>query len=146
MQNQFEQLLESLGSMMNTSLTPDKNQACLIRFSDNQIPVQIEEYGNDGDIAIGTILGNLPDNVFRERIFKAALSVNASSLSNIKGILGYGEVSEQFYLTDVLNMNYLDGEKLFNYLMLFSRHANIWMQAIKSGNLPDLHTLGMYHL
>ncbi|WP_348664004.1 CesT family type III secretion system chaperone [Chlamydia vaughanii] len=146
MQNQFEQLLEALGEKMNTSLAPDKNQACLIRFSTTQVPVQLEEDSNSGDLAVGTILGLLPENVFRERIFKAALSVNASPQSNIKGILGYGELTQQLYLSDVLNMSYLNGEKLFHYLNLFSMHAKIWMAALESGNLPDLHQLGMYHL
>lgn len=145
MQNQFEQLLESLGARMNTSLTPDKNHACLIRFSETQIPVQLEEFESNGEIAIGTVLGQLTDNLFRERVFKAALAVNASGLSNIKGTLGYGELSQQFYLTDILDMSYLNGEKLFNHLVFFSRHAYIWMQAIASGNLPDLHALGIYH-
>ncbi|EPP35669.1 tir chaperone family protein [Chlamydia ibidis] len=146
MQNQFEQLLESLGSLLHTSLSPDKNHACLIRFSDSQVPVQLEEDGSTGNLAVGTILGLLPDNVFRERIFKAALSVNASPQSNIKGILGYGEISQQLFLSDILDMNYLDGDKLFQYLTLFSLHAKIWMQALETGNLPDLHVLGMYHL
>ncbi|BAE81322.1 chaperone for secretion [Chlamydia felis Fe/C-56] len=146
MQTQFEQLLESLGTKLNTTLVPDKNQACLIRFSDTQVPVQLEEDGNSGDMAVGTILGILPENVFRERIFKAALSVNAAPLSNIKGILGYGEISQQLYLSDVLNMNYLNGDKLFHYLTLFSMHAKIWIAALETGNLPDLHVLGMYHL
>ncbi|AFS21238.1 CesT family type III secretion system chaperone [Chlamydia psittaci] len=146
MQNQFEQLLESLGTKLNTSLVPDKNHACLIRFSATQVPVQLEEDSTLGNIAVGTILGTLPENVFRERIFKAALSVNASPQSNIKGILGYGEISQQLYLSDVLNMNYLNGEKLFHYLNLFSMHAKIWIAALETGNLPDLHVLGMYHL
>ncbi|EGK69209.1 putative Type III secretion chaperone [Chlamydia abortus LLG] len=146
MQNQFEQLLESLGTKLNTSLVPDKNHACLIRFNNTQVPVQLEEDGTSGDIAVGTILGTLPENVFRERIFKAALSVNASPQSNIKGILSYGEISQQLYLSDVLNMNYLNGEKLFHYLNLFSMHAKIWIVALETGNLPDLHVLGMYHL
>ncbi|WP_201456858.1 CesT family type III secretion system chaperone [Chlamydia sp. 17-3921] len=146
MQSQFEQLLESLGIMLHTNLTPDKNHACLIRFSETQVPVQLEEDGNSGDLAVATMLGPLPENVFRERIFKAALSVNASPLSGIKGILGYGEISEQLYLSDILSMNYLNGEKLFQYLTFFSRHAFIWIQALQSGNLPDLHALGLYHI
>lgn len=146
MQNQFEQLLEELGQQLHTTLTPDKNHACLIRFSNTEVPVQIEEDTNPGDIVVGTLLGSLPENVFRERIFKAALSVNASPQSNIKGILGYGELSQQLYLSDVLNMRYLNGEKLFHYLNLFSMHAKIWIAALQTGNLPDLHMLGMYHL
>lgn len=146
MQNQFEQLLEELGNEMGSSFAPDANFACLIRFQENQIAVQIEEDGSDGDIVVGTILGKLPPNTFRDRIFKAALSVNASPQSNVKGILGYGEVSEQLYLTDVLNMNYLNGEKLARYLRLFSQHAYIWASALQSGSMPDLHALGMYHL
>lgn len=146
MQSQFEQLLESLGTLLHSSLTPDKNHACLIRFSETEVPVQLEEDGTSGDIAVVTILGSLPENTFRERIFKAALSVNASPLSGIKGILGYGEVTEQLYLSDTLSMNYLNGEKLFRYLTFFSRHAYIWMQALQSGKLPDLHVLGLYHI
>ena len=146
MQNQFEQLLEDLGKQLNASLAPDKNQACVIRFNNIDVPIQIEEDGNSGDIVVGTILGLLPENVFRERIFKAALSVNASPQSIIKGILGYGELTQQLYLSDVLNMNYLNGEKLFHYLNFFSMHAKIWISALQTGNLPDLHMLGMYHL
>ncbi|ANH79069.1 CesT family type III secretion system chaperone [Candidatus Chlamydia sanziniae] len=146
MQNEFEQLLEALGSLLNTTLTPDSNQACLIRFSHTNVPVQLEQGNTSGDLAVATLLGLLPDNVFRERIFKAALSVNGSPQSNIKGILGYGEISQQLYLSDILSMNYLTGEKLFQYLTLFSQHAKIWMEALETGNLPDLHVLGIYYI
>ncbi|ACZ33300.1 type III secretion chaperone, CesT family [Chlamydia pneumoniae LPCoLN] len=146
MQNQYEQLLESLAPLLNTTLAPDKNNSCLIRFSDTQVPVQIEEDGNSGDLAVSTLLGTLPENVFRERIFKAALSVNGSFQSSIKGILGYGEVTQQLYLSDILSMNYLNGEKLFEYLKLFSLHAKIWMESLRTGNLPDLHVLGIYYV
>ncbi|SPN73469.1 chaperone protein SicP,Tir chaperone protein (CesT) [Chlamydia serpentis] len=146
MQNQFEQLLESLSPLLHTTLAPDKNNSCLIRFIDTQVPIQIEEDGNSGDLAVSTILGLLPENVFRERIFKAALSVNGSFQSNIKGILGYGEVTQQLYLSDIMSMNYLNGEKLFEYLRLFAIHAKIWIESLRTGNLPDLHILGIYYV
>lgn len=146
MQNQFEQLLASLGEILNTPLAPDANFSCLIRFNNNQVGVQLEEVDNSGEIIVASTLGKLSPDAFRDRVFKAALSVNASPQSNIKGVLGFGEVSEQMYLTDQLNMSYLSGEKLAHYLQLFSAHAAIWIQALSSGSLPDLHALGMYHL
>lgn len=146
MQNQFEQLLTELGTQINSPLTPDSNNACIVCFGYNNVAVQIEEDGNSGFLVAGVMLGKLPENTFRQKIFKAALSINGSPQSNIKGTLGYGEISNQLYLCDRLNMTYLNGEKLARYLVLFSQHANIWMQSISKGALPDLHALGMYHL
>ncbi|WP_213318408.1 CesT family type III secretion system chaperone [Chlamydiifrater volucris] len=146
MQSQFEQLMEELGKEVGSPLIPDANQACKIRFAENDVAVQMEADGPDGNIAIGAILGKVPANNFRERLFKAALSVNASHQSEVKGVLAYGEVSEQLFLCDVLNMHYLDGKKLYEYALSFSKHAAIWIGAVNSGNLPDLHSLGLYNL
>ena len=146
MQNQFEQLLTELGDQLNSPLSPDENNACVVRFGYNDVAVQIEEDGNSGFLIAGVILGKLPENTFRQKVFKAALSINGSPQSNIKGTMAYGEISNQLYLCDRLNMTYLNGEKLARYLVLFSQHDKIWMQALAKGELPDLHALGMYHL
>ena len=59
MQNQFEQLLTELGDQLNSPLSPDENNACVVRFGYNDVAVQIEEDGNSGFLIAGVILLSL---------------------------------------------------------------------------------------
>lgn len=145
MQNQFEQILSNLGNILGTPLQPDENNTCQIRFNNN-IVIQLGISQDTRDLIISSTLGELQESPYRNSIFEIALKINGASQINISGYIGYGEVSQQLYLFDILRMDFIKEDILSTYLTNFSFHANIWINALENNTIPALNDFGLYHM
>lgn len=146
MQSQFEQLLDDIGKELKAQLKPDSNHSCILRFKEGGAPVQIEEKSNLGELVIGALIGKLSAGPYRDKVFKAALLINGAQQPGIKGTLAYGEHTEQLYLCDSVDMFYTTAKLLIPHLKRFSLYAAIWITALESNTIPDLHDLGIYEI
>lgn len=145
MQNQFEQILSNLSNFLNTPLEPDENNICQIKFNNNVV-TQLGTRQDNKDLVISSILGEIQETPYRNSIFEIALQVNGASQINISGYVGYGEVSQQLYLFDLLRMDFIQEDFLGTYLTNFSSHALIWISSLENNTLPSLNDFGLYHI
>lgn len=145
MQNQFEQILSNLGNFLNTPLQPDENNVCQIKFNNNVV-IQLGISRDNKDLVVSSVLGEVQETPYRNGIFEIALQVNGASQINISGYVGYGEVSQQLYLFDLLRVDFIQGDFLGTYLTNFSSHALIWISSLENNTIPSLNDFGLYHI
>jgi Tir chaperone protein (CesT) family len=133
----FEDLIHSLGVMMEIPLKADQHQSCLITFQENDLAIQIDLDVNGDRILIGSQLGRITPGTYRERIFAEALRVNGT-VTSPKGILSFSEKNDTLVLFQFLNLAFLTGEKLHAFLQQFREHASIWKLALARGDMPQI--------
>lgn len=134
----FEDLIRELSFQMEVTLHPDTHQSCLIAFPQDNLSIQIDLDMNADHVIVGTQLGRITPGAFREKIFIQAMRANGTSLIP-KGILAFSEKNDSLVLYQFLNLNYLNGEKLYNFLQLFKEHAKVWKNALSTGDIPAIH-------
>ena len=135
--NPFEDLIHALGAVMDIPLRADNHQSCLITFKDDEVAVQIDLDTNGDRILIGSQLGRITPGVYRERLFIQALRANGTTLQP-HGILAFSEKNDTLVLFQFLELAWLTGERLHDFLQLFREHAFIWKKALAAGDVPDI--------
>lgn len=133
--NPFEDLIRELSFHMEVTLHPDSHQSCLITFPQDELAIQIDLDTNADKILVGTQLGRITPGPYRERIFTQAMKANGTSQTQ-RGILAFSEKNDTLVLFQFLNINQLNGEKLYGFLQLFREHAKIWKKALSTGDIP----------
>ena len=133
----FEDLIHELGKVIDITLHPDSHQSCLLAFPADQISIQIDLHTSGDKILVGTQLGALTRDAFRERIFMQAMRVNGASITP-RGILAFSEKNDTLVLFQYLSLSSLNGEKLHKFVQLFREHAKVWKEAIKHGDIPTI--------
>jgi hypothetical protein len=133
----FEDLIQDLSRVMNIDLFLDAKQSCTLSFLPEELSVQID-LDPDGDrILIGTQLGRITPGSYRQHIFTQAMRANGCA-PNPRGILAFSEKNDTLILFQYLQLPSLTGEKLHEFLQLFRVHAQLWKDALASGNIPQI--------
>ncbi|MFC2049057.1 CesT family type III secretion system chaperone [Chlamydiota bacterium] len=135
--NPFEDLIRELGAVMDIPLHVDNHQACLLTFREDELAIQIDLDTNADRILIGSQLGRITPGVYRERVFTQALRANGTA-STPRGILAFSEKNDTLVLFQFLEIAWLTGEKLHEFLLLFREHASIWKRALAAGDIPTV--------
>ncbi len=135
--NPFEDLIHALGAVMDIPLRADNHQSCLITFRDDEIAVQIDLDTNGDRILIGSQLGRITPGAYRERLFTQALRANGATLQP-HGILAFSEKNDTLVLFQFLELAWLTGEKLHDFLHLFRQHTSVWKKALAAGDVPNI--------
>lgn len=133
--DKFGSLLEELGQQIKTPLKPDKNNACLLKFKTG-IQVQLELNERDETVIIVSDLGTLTFGRYRENVFKEALKANGLPPPR-SGIFAYSKKNEVLVLCDQIPIDQLSGQKLADYLQLFTQKAELWKTSISRGEVPS---------
>lgn len=130
----FEELLKELGAKMGSALKPDNNQSCVLDFGEG-VFVQIDLSSAADQILIGTRLGALMAGVYREKMLKAAAIANGEH-QHMKGTLAFSEKRQELVLFQYLSLPQLTAEALYKFLLAFTHHAFVWVDAFKQGDIP----------
>ena len=133
--DKWANIVEELGKVLKIALKPDKNNCCVLAFK-NGSSLQMELDPRGENIILATDLGELTQGRYRENILREALKANGLPAPQC-GIFAYGKKTEALLLTDQLSLDELTGEKLVEYLVPFMQKAEIWKNAIKSGEIPS---------
>jgi hypothetical protein len=132
-------ILQDLGAALNIpGLHPDEHNTCLIRL--NEVHVQIEmDQKSQQALILGVDLGEIPPGKYRENIFKQALKANGQIPSSA-GIFGYSTQKDHLILFEMVDLKEAKGTKLAQTVTELIEKSQIWIEAIRSGNLPILST------
>lgn len=130
-------LLEDLGKIFDLPLEPDRKNSCSIVI-DEKFKIQMELNHLQDKLIVGAYLGVVPPGRFRENLLAHALKANA--VYPRIGTLGYSPYHNQLALFDFLILEGLNGDKLADSLGLFIAKGNEWIEALKTGILPQLTT------
>ncbi|MBF5051203.1 Uncharacterized protein CLAVI_000841 [Candidatus Clavichlamydia salmonicola] len=143
--NELDKLATELSSLMGIPITPDRNHVCQLKFNQSNISVRLEldVSQNLHTLIISVNLGPIGAPTYKERIFDAALSINASFSNCGKGILCYGEVSDSLYIYEKINLELIQAKKIHERLLEIQKHASIWAICLPKGETPDLRELGI---
>jgi hypothetical protein len=135
--DKFGTVLEELGKIYQTKLTPNQRGGCLIRYK-NGLSIQLE---SDGDyVMLACEIAQMSQGRYRENIFREALKANglAPSATNPRsGVFAYGKKNESLVLNDRFLLDELTGAKLADYLQLMLQKAEVWKSAIAKGEIPS---------
>lgn len=133
----FEDLIRELSVAMNIDLHLDAHQSCRLEFLPEEIDIQVDLDTNADKILIGTELGRVSAGPYRERIFRQALHANGA-VKSPQGVLAFSEKNDTLILFQFLELNILTGEKLYHFLQIFRQNANMWKNALSTGDIPHL--------
>lgn len=133
--NQFGAILKELEPFFKCPLEPDQNDSCLIKLG-NGISIQIE-LDRYGYLLIGSRLGNLPMNRYRDNLIQQALKSNESSLPS-SGVFGFSQKSQQLILFIRINPASHSAHQMMALLPPFITQAKKWSDAIAKGEMPSI--------
>lgn len=133
--DKFGNLLEELGKTLKVSLKPDKHGDCLLRFKSG-VSVQLECDSTGEKLHVVSDLGQIPQGRYRENVMREALKANGLPPPR-QGVFAFGKKSESLILQDTLNFDELSGEKLAEFLQLFTQKAELWKNTITRGEVPS---------
>lgn len=130
----FAEIMKELEPHLQIDTTPDSNDACRFRI-DGTLPVQIELNHSTGFLMICSEIGELPPGRYREDVFRSALRENGKPFPRF-GDFGYSKKNHNLVLYDSLPLDTVDGESLFNHLLVLSQKARTWQDSIQRGEVP----------
>lgn len=133
MKEQFSQIIEDLGKLLEIELNLDPNNSCDILVEET-ISIQIEENDQD-EVVIGSFLGELDAGRFREEALHNALITN--TLSH-EGVFAYNEPNNQLTYFTLLPIKDLTAIRLQETLAAFSVVALNWHEAIQKKEIVSL--------
>lgn len=131
----WSDIVEQLAKVLQIKLAPDKNRACLLRFK-NGVAIQMELDKRGENVLMVSDLGQVPQGRYRENLFREALKANGLPLP-LHGIFAFGAKTESLLLYNSLSIEELTGQKLAEALTPFSQKAELWKNAITSGQVPS---------
>ncbi len=130
----FDIVVKELGALLGCELKVDENHFCRIKL--NEIEVQLEMDRSGENLMLITGLEGLPSGKNLENLLKAALRENGNP-PPLYGSFGYNGKKQKLILFSKLNMQELNGEKLYNHILPFTSKAKVWKDAIQRGDLPQ---------
>lgn len=133
--DQFSAILKELEPFFKCSLSPDRNNSCLIRLNSG-IKLQLEMDRLGESLLIACRIGVLPHGRFRENFFREALKSNGLDLSG--GIFGFSKKSEQLILFAKIPVKEINYDKLVAILSPLILKANHWVEAFNRGEIPTV--------
>jgi hypothetical protein len=134
MKDRFTELIEQLGTTLNTPLHNDSGDSCVLLI-DEKLKVQLELHKDQERVVIAAYITTIDPGTFREQVLAAALKANARDYPSV-GIFGYSSHNNGLALFDCLLLEGLQADKLADYLSVFVGKAFEWQQSIDRGTVP----------
>lgn len=129
----FDNILKDFEPFFNCTLQSDANHSCKIEMGFG-ISIQIE-INQENQVIIGSIVGELPPGVYRDRLIRQALkSNNSSPLSS--GTFGYSKKSNHLISFLLIHSDKITPDYIFEILPPFIEKAKLWKEAIEENQLP----------
>ncbi len=132
MTDRLTELLESLGSILNISLTPDKYNACSIEIPPIRIQLQLDST-QEKLLMFAKIIA-LPPGKFRENVLAEALKANGLSDPR-PGIFCYIANTNHLALYQSYPLFILNGERLAGLFGSFFELGSAWHDSIQKGQI-----------
>lgn len=131
----FASILEELGSIFKLTLSPDKNNACLIKYkTGSNLHMELDSGGEK--IIVISDLGTPPLGRFRENLFREALKSNGLPPPK-NGVFAYAKRSDSLVLYSTVAIADLTGQKLADFLAPFMQKADLWRTSIQRNEVPS---------
>lgn len=129
--SRFEEILDQLGHVFELKLHVDRQNACSIQITPRLI-IQLQLDISQEHLWIFTKIAETPPGKFRENILKETLKANALPDPRA-GIFGYILPTNQLAQFQKYPLQILNGEILGGIIGAFLEMAEIWQEAILSG-------------
>ncbi|MCX6988182.1 MAG: CesT family type III secretion system chaperone [Chlamydiae bacterium] len=130
--NKFDNLIVTLGEMLDTDLRAEKGVLCKLKI-DGKLSINLEYDEVKDLILMGTLIVELPAGRFRENILKEALRMN--SIYPRIGTFAYSERANKLALFQYISFTSLSADAFNIQLHQFIDFSYQWFKAIDSGNL-----------
>lgn len=134
-QELFASILDDLGKQLNMKLVPDKNGACMIRYTTG-LQLHIESNALAERVMLIADLGTPAPGRYRENLFREALKANGLPPPR-QGIFCFSAKKDSLVLFDSLPLAELTGQKLADLVNPFLAKANLWKNAISKNEVPS---------
>lgn len=132
----YEQLIEELGGLINLELeVTENNTVCLVYPDDLKVQLEVSE-ADEEEIALISIVGEVPPGRYRTDLLTAALKSNGRPHPRY-GNVSYYKETQTLVLYETIPFRMLNAERLKNRVALFSQNAQKWAEALKSGSIPS---------
>jgi hypothetical protein len=138
----FAEIIHQLGPLINIpGLASQENKdLCVIDLNPNQkLFIQLSHKSPEVEIVMQ--LGSIPPGKYREDFFRACLKANGKNFPRF-GNFAYLSKNEQLVLFESIPIDILDGESLYNFILLFSDKAQKYQEAIMQGDIPYVEERG----
>jgi len=141
--DRFGALLEELGELMNTKLTPSANNSCRILLPDNiSLTIEPDVMGVLLDIVVE--ISPPGEGKYRENILREALRCNGTIKPRI-GTFCYGQKTNNLLLYQSVELEDLTATRLFEINEQLLEKARYWKEAIERGEIPALQGSNGHH-
>ncbi len=132
MTDRLTELLESLGSILNLSLVPDKYNACSIEIPPIRIQLQLDS--TQEKLFIFSKIIAIPPGKFRENVLLEALKAN--DLPDPRpGVFCYIANTNHLALYQSYPLFILNGERLAGLFGSFYELGSSWHDSIQKGQI-----------
>jgi hypothetical protein len=131
----FGSIIEELGTILKTNLSPDKNNSCKLKYKSG-LTVQIDFDGLNEKLILVSSLGTAVPGRYRESLFREALKANGLPFPKY-GIFAYSKKQDALLLYDTISLKELSGQKLAELLAPFAQRAELWSAAITKSEVPS---------
>lgn len=135
----FHQLMDDLGNLLDTTLIPDKQGACVLTF-DDELSVQIEPDVSGHHLFAATNIGELPAGKFRESVLASGLKYNATHPR--LGTFAYIARKNLLVFFHSFELEGLNADLIAASLPPFVKLATQWKQDVTKGRLPLIEIEG----
>lgn len=130
--NKFENLITSLGDILDLDLRADKGVLCKLKI-DGRLSINLEYDEVKDLILIATLVEELPAGRFRENVLKEALRANGTYPR--LATFAFSERANKLACFNYISFTNLSTEHFNTKLHEFIDFAYEWHRAIQSGNL-----------
>lgn len=140
--SKFEELIESLGQVLNVSLQAEQGYMCKLNAG-GTIKLQIEYNEKKDNIVIASFLTELPPGKFREDVLMAGLKANGTEDSF--GIFAFSSSNDNLILQLYLPIS-ITPQNLADKIKQFIEKGTEWKEAIEQGNISLVSKPATNHL
>ncbi len=132
----FHLLMDELGILLDTTLIPDKHNACVLNF-DDELKVQLEPDAPGHTLILGSEIGEIPAGKFRENILATGLKFNAHCPRI--GTFAYLAKANLLIYFYTLELEGLQALTITEILPIFVATGKLWKESVSKGMTPVLN-------
>ena len=130
--NIFQRLLDELGVLIGCKLKADSFYRCAVLFN-GEVEVKMQLVDKN-KLLIASKLVDLQSGKHLADVLKESLKANGNPSNNC--FLGYSKKKGSLFLFNKLDIDKIDGQRLFEFLIPFVRRAKNWQQSLLGANIP----------